>query len=192
MFDWTSYVMYMVATGGSPGAGNLMSMSNASRVGFRKAYPFVAGVGAAFVTVSLLAAIFCSVLAEWLPAIQTPLTVVGAAYMLYLAWKILHASVNVSEKDSATTFLAGYVMQMLNPKLYVYAIVGMQSYVLPVYQHNWGALLGLGLVLGLNGVFFSTCWAAFGSVFQLLFSKYQRATSIIMALLLVYCAISLF
>jgi hypothetical protein len=35
-------------------------------------------------------------------------------------------------------------------------------------------------------------WSLFGSVFKMLFSKYAKITNAIMALLLVYCAVSLF
>ena len=48
------------------------------------------------------------------------------------------------------------------------------------------------LLLAFIGFIFTLCWARFGSVCKLLFSKYARATNTIMALLLVYCAVSLF
>ena len=36
------------------------------------------------------------------------------------------------------------------------------------------------------------CWSAFGSAFKWLFSKHARVVNLVMALLLVYCAVSLF
>ena len=48
------------------------------------------------------------------------------------------------------------------------------------------------LLLAFIGFLFTLCWALFGSLFQLLFSKYARITNTLMALLLVYCAVSLF
>lgn len=36
MFSWVSFLSYVVATAVTPGPNNIMSMSNASRLGFRK------------------------------------------------------------------------------------------------------------------------------------------------------------
>ena len=45
-------------------------------------------------------------------------------------------------------------------------------------------------LLSFIGFLFTLCWAVFGTVFQVLFSTYAKITNIIMAILLVYCAIS--
>ena len=47
-------------------------------------------------------------------------------------------------------------------------------------------------LLAFIGFVFTLCWSLFGSAFKLLFSKYAKITNSIMALLLVYCAVSLF
>ena len=53
-------------------------------------------------------------------------------------------------------------------------------------------LLGFALLLAFIGFLFTLAWSAFGSVFQRLFSRHARLVNTIMALLLVYCAVSLF
>ena len=53
-------------------------------------------------------------------------------------------------------------------------------------------LLLFALLLAFIGFAFTLAWAAFGSVFRLLFSRHARVVNTIMALLLVYCAVSLF
>ena len=53
-------------------------------------------------------------------------------------------------------------------------------------------LLGFALLLAFIGFAFTLCWSVFGSVFKKLFSKYAKITNTLMALLLVYCAVSLF
>lgn len=88
MFNLISFLTYLVITATTPGPNNIMSMSNASKYGFRKSFPF-----------------------------------------------------------------------------------------------------NLGIFVGFSG---TLCWALFGSVFRQLFSKNAKAFNIIMALLLVYCAVSLF
>lgn len=68
----------------------------------------------------------------------------------------------------------------------------MEAYILPYYQGQWPELTLFALLLAFIGFVFTLCWALFGSVFRMLFSKYARVTNTVMALLLVYCAVSLF
>ena len=54
------------------------------------------------------------------------------------------------------------------------------------------ALLGFALLLTFIGFAFTLCWSAFGAAFQRFFSRRARLVNWVMALLLVYCALSLF
>ena len=118
--------------------------------------------------------------------------VIGAAYMLYLAWKTFRSSSNLEETNHNSGFFSGLLLQFINPKIHIYCIVSMEAYILPYYQGQWGILVFFALLLAWIGFVFTLCWALFGSVFQLLFSKYYKVTNTVMSLLLVYCAISLF
>lgn len=68
----------------------------------------------------------------------------------------------------------------------------MEAYILPFYQGEVIPLIFFALLLAFIGFAFTLCWSLFGSFFKLIFSKYAKATNLIMAGLLVYCAISLF
>ena len=68
----------------------------------------------------------------------------------------------------------------------------MEAYVLPYYEDRPVILFLFALLLAFIGFVFTLCWSAFGSVFRLLFSRHARVVNTIMALLLVYCAVSLF
>ena len=58
-------------------------------------------------------------------------------------------------------------------------------------QYKW-AIGGIVLLLAFIGYLFCLCWCAFGSVFRRLFSQHAKPVNTVMALLLVYCAVSLF
>ena len=131
-------------------------------------------------------------LAEIIPEIKMPMLIIGALYMLWLAWKTWKSSSVTEEESSQSGFLSGALLQFINPKIYIYCIVSMEAYILPYYQGEWGILILFSLLLAFIGFAFTLCWALFGSVFKLLFSKYGKITNRIMAGLLVYCAISLF
>ena len=193
MFSWMNFLSYAVVTAVTPGPNNIMSMSNAGRLGFRRAFPFNLGVWAGFSVVMLICTFFCNALSDIIPKIRTPMLILGAIYMLWLAWKTFK-SPPVEDNDGKTKggFIYGLVLQFVNPKIYIYCIVSMEVYILPYYHGKWIELTLFALLLAFIGFVFTLCWALFGSAFKLLFSKYSRVTNTIMALMLVYCAISLF
>lgn len=192
MFSWFNFLAYAVITAVTPGPNNIMSMSNAGRLGFKRAMPFNLGIWAGFSIVMLVCTLCCSLLSSIIPKIKLPMLIVGAVYMLYLAWKTWKSTDEVQENASRSGFLSGLVLQFINPKIYIYCIISMEAYILPFYNHEPLALFGFAMLLAFIGFVFTLCWSAFGSVLKMLFSKYAKATNTIMALLLVYCAISLF
>ena len=192
MFPWFSFLTYAVVTAVTPGPNNLMSMSNGSRKGFRGALPFNFGILAGFTVVMVACTAFCSVLSFWIPRIKTPMLVLGALYMLYLAWETFRSTGELESRAAREGFLSGLLLQFINPKIYLYCILSMEAYILPYFQDRPLILLGFALLLAFIGFLFTLAWSAFGSVFQRLFSRHARLVNTIMALLLVYCAVSLF
>lgn len=192
MFNWVSFLTYAVVTAVTPGPNNIMSMSNGSRKGFRAALPFNFGIGLGFSIVMLLCTAFCSMLSTFIPKIKFPMLVVGAAYMLYLAWETFRSSDGIEENHSREGFISGLLLQFINPKIYIYCIMSMEAYILPFYNGKMLPLFGFAMLLAFIGFAFTLCWSAFGSVFKWLFSKHTKLVNTVMALLLVYCAISLF
>ena len=192
MFPWYSFLTYAVITAATPGPNNIMSMSNAGRLGFRRALPFNLGIWVGFTIVMALCTLFCTALSALIPAIRLPMLVLGAAYMLYLAWGTFRSSDVIQEDHAREGFRSGLLLQFINPKIYLYGIMSMEAYILPYYSGQPAVLLFFALLLAFIGFVFTLAWAAFGSVFRLLFSRHARVVNTIMALLLVYCAVSLF
>ena len=192
MFPWYSFLTYAVITAATPGPNNIMSMSNAGRLGFRRALPFNLGIWVGFTLVMALCTVFCTALSALIPAIRLPMLVLGAAYMLYLAWGTFRSSDVIQEDHAREGFRSGLLLQFINPKIYLYGIMSMEAYILPYYSGQPAVLLFFALLLAFIGFVFTLAWAVFGSVFRLLFSRHARTVNTIMALLLVYCAVSLF
>ena len=192
MFPWFSFLTYAVVTAVTPGPNNLMSMSNGSRKGFQGALPFNFGILVGFTVVMVACTAFCSVLSVWIPRLKPPMLVLGALYMLYLAWETFRSTGELESRSARDGFLSGLLLQFINPKIYLYCILSMEAYILSYFQGRPLTLLGFALLLALIGFLFTLAWSAFGSVFQRLFSRHAKLVNTIMALLLVYCAISLF
>lgn len=192
MFSWLNFLTYAIITMITPGPNTIMSMSNASRVGFRKGLPFNFGILSGFAVVAVITTYFANALLELIPKIKTPMLIVGALYMLWLAWQTLRRPAGIEEQQTKGSFLTGFLLQFINPKLYILIIVSMEGYILPYYQGQWSVLIPFALLLALIGFTLTLLWASFGSAFKVLFSKHARVTNTVMALLLVYCAVSLF
>lgn len=192
MFNWISFLTYAIITAVTPGPNNIMSMSNGSRKGFKGALPFNLGIWLGFSIVMLICTFLCSAVSTLIPKIKLPMLIVGAAYMLYLAWETFRSSDIIEENHSHDGFLSGLLLQFVNPKIYIYCIMSMEAYILPFYSGNAPALFGFAMFLAFIGFAFTLCWSAFGSAFKWLFSKHAKLMNTVMALLLVYCAVSLF
>ena len=192
MFSWIQFLSYAIVTAVTPGPNNIMSMSNAGRQGFMKTLPFNFGIWIGFSLVMLMCTFFCNTLSTLIPKIKTLMLFIGAAYILYLAWKTFKSSSVIEEDERHGNFISGLVLQFVNPKIYIYCIVSMEAYILPYYHGEWNMLIFFALLLAFIGFAFTLLWSLFGSVFKMLFSKYAKITNAIMALLLVYCAVSLF
>lgn len=192
MFHLYDFLIYCFITAYTPGANNLLSMNKAIQYGFRRSVRFNLGILTGFSIVMTVCTIFSTALYSFLPKVKIVMQILGAAYMLYLAWKVWNSSSRPeADADQDISFVSGMLLQFINPKIYIYAITAMSLYILPVW-HSAGALAGFTVVLSLLGASGSFVWALFGAAFCRFFSRHLRAVNTIMALLLVYCAVSLF
>lgn len=192
MFHLYDFLIYCLITSYTPGANNLLSMSNAIRLGLHRSIRFNFGILAGFAAVMSICAVFSTTLYSFLPKVKIVMQILGAAYMLYLAWKVWNSSSELStDGGREASFLSGVVLQFANPKIYIYAITAMSLYILPVY-HSAAALIGFTVILTLIGASGSFIWALFGAAFCKFFSKHTRIVNAVMALLLLYCAAALF
>lgn len=192
MFKFADFLIYCFLCAYTPGANNLLSMSNAARVGFRKSIVFNYGITAGFAIVMTVCSVFTTTLYTIIPRVQLIIEILGAAYMLWLAWKIFKSGddLNAGESNSIG-FRAGMLLQYMNPKIYIYSITAMSVYVLPVYSSiPWIVFFTVALtVIGASGSF---VWALCGAAMCRFISKYTKIVNTVMALLLVYCAVSIF
>jgi threonine/homoserine/homoserine lactone efflux protein len=191
MFPWLSFLSYIIIVAYTPGPNNIMSMNNAKNVGFKKGMVFNFGIFAGFLAATTLCLIFSSVLYTLIPKIQLPMKILGASYMVYLIIKTIVPQKESKVKNNNGSFLIGALLQLINPKLMLYGITAMSSFILPHYN-KMPILLLFVLLLSFVGFTGTVCWALFGSLFSKLFSKYGTLLNIIMSLLLLYCIVSLF
>ena len=82
MFHFYDFFIYCFITAYTPGANNLLSMSNAIRLGFRRSVRFNFGILAGFTAVMSVCTAFSATLYSFLPKVKIVMQLLGAAYML--------------------------------------------------------------------------------------------------------------
>jgi threonine/homoserine/homoserine lactone efflux protein len=166
-------------------------MNVAKNAGFKKSIPFSAGIFTGIFIVMMLCLIFSNILYSIIPKIQLPMKLFAAAYMVFLIIKTVMPQKEHAVKNNRGTFIAGALLQLVNPKLIIYGITAMSSFIIPYFNETPVFIL-FALLLAFVSVTATLCWALFGSLFTVLFSRHGKLLNIIMAILLLYCAVSLF
>jgi len=192
---YISFIVFVVITSFTPGPNNIMAMAFANQYGLLKTIQFCLGVGIGFFTITGLSCFFNVALINVMPIITFPLTILGVIYMLYLAFKIVTSKDNGestyhSKENKRNLMLLGAILQYVNPKGILFGITVVATYILPYYSSNMSYLL-FSLLLGFVGMLSTFSWALFGSAFRKVLTTYRQPVNIVMALLLVYSALSI-
>lgn len=192
MIDFPAMILYLAATAFTPGPNNLMCMYLGANYGLRGSRKFiVASMGSVFVK-ALLCGLLNVALAAVIPSVVPVLKWAGAAYMLYLACTMLKSGMKqeeTAEKQGESTYSAGILLQILNMKSWVSAISLFSVYVVPYTTELWAIVAGSCIMLALL-IVASLSWCLFGRAIKNVYNKYKLPLSILMALSLVYCAVT--
>jgi threonine/homoserine/homoserine lactone efflux protein len=192
MNNLVAFFTYTLLTAFTPGPNNILAMSNTSRYGLKKSMGLIQGIFLGFLSVMVLCSLFSIMLVNIIPTIKPAMTYMGVAYILWLAWHIVKSKPqeNAENVEKADSFMTGFILQFVNIKIILYGITAISTFITPYYSSPFsvGFFTLMITALGCTGTF---TWAVFGAVFQNFFEKYRIIVNIIMALLLVYCAITL-
>jgi threonine/homoserine/homoserine lactone efflux protein len=189
MESWIiAFGFFALSMSATPGPNNVMVTASGANFGFRRTIPHMFGVAFGFPVMLLGVGIgFGAVLAIH-PEIQTVLRVIGAAYLLVLAWRIARAAeVRVGAVTARPmSFVEAAAFQWLNPKAWLIAVGALGTYA-PTGEPLAPNLLVMAVI------FVAAClpsvglWTLIGTGVGRLLSTRRalRAFNIAMALLLV-------
>jgi len=141
----------------------------------------------------LLSGLLSTTLLRIFPTFEPIMRYAGAAYILYLAFGILKASYTFTEKDARPVgFVHGFLLQILNPKLFVYAFTLFSAF-LATITGNRSILLVVVTLLAMVSFCATSTWALFGTAIKthLHHPRLKTVINILLSLSLVYTAISL-
>ncbi|SDF99474.1 LysE family translocator [Phytopseudomonas seleniipraecipitans] len=183
-----AFVAFAFVTSVTPGPNNMMLLASGVNFGLRRSVPHMLGISLGFMVLVMCVGFGLGQVFEQMPALYTVLRYLGAAYLLYLAWKIAGSGApdgNGSETGKPFTFLQAAAFQWVNPKAWVMAIGAITTY---TPQDNF--LINVLLIAGLFALV--NCpsvglWTVAGSLLRnwLRNPRVLRAFNIGMAVLLV-------
>jgi len=185
-----SYVFISTFT---PGPANISSSSLGVMHGFRRTLSYQAGLAVGVFVMMLAGGLTSAALLRWLPALEPALRLVGAAYILYLAYGLLRASYAFTQRESQPLgFRHGLLLQLSNIKLVVYAFTLFSSFLAPIAGQPAGLVLA-ALLLAAVSACATVVWALFGAGINtgLHNPRLTRWLNVALALCLVYAAIDL-
>jgi cysteine/O-acetylserine efflux protein len=186
-------ISYILISTFTPGPSNISSASLAMLYGYKNTLKYQAGLAAGVFLLMFLSGLLSTTVVRIFPTFEPIMRYVGAIYILYLAFGILKASYAFTEKDSKSLgFVHGFILQILNPKLFVYAFTLFSAF-LATTTKNIAILLLVVTFLAVVAFCATSTWALFGTAIQthLHHPPVKMVVNIVLSLLLVYTAISL-
>lgn len=171
----------------TPGPNNVMLASSGLNFGFRRSLPHLLGVNLGFTLMIFLVGIGLGSVFQQTPALYSVLKYAGAAYLLYLAWKIANSGAldEGEARGKPFTFLQAAAFQWVNPKAWVMAVGVVATY---TPQNGFFANLVIATVVcGIVNLPSIGIWVTFGTALRRVLHRPAaiRAFNVGMALLLV-------
>ena len=176
------------ATTFTPGPNNILLLSSTSTFGFRRCRPLMLGIWTGLLTVMLICGFGCAALGSLLPQVVPVARYVGAAYVLYLAYKTFTRTAGDGTAEAKPlTYMNGFLLQFLNVKILMLGMAFYSGYILP-HGFHVAFVLAFAAIMTLCAGTGNLIWATLGSALFPLYRRYHRVVNTVMAALLVWCA----
>lgn len=161
----------------SPGPVNIIATGSGASFGFKKTLPHVMGASIAYTFIVLLAGLGLNQWISLYPQFMDILQYVGAAFLLYMAYKIATTQPNqvneIQKSKQAPLFIEGALAQILNPKAWLVSMSGISLFVSSQIQASLYLLI-FCLISFLVCIIGISTWAAMGHSISSLLSTQKR------------------
>jgi threonine/homoserine/homoserine lactone efflux protein len=155
-------VVFAAVMAFTPGPNNIMLAASGVNFGFARTIRHMLGVTVGFAVLLIACAAGLGLIFAAVPALHVVLKIVGAMYLLWLAYRVATARPANDEPQTAQplTFWEAALFQWVNPKGLVAAVSAISIYVRPGHESvDFLLMLGVFTVCTAGAV---VTWAAFG------------------------------
>ncbi|MCQ2997377.1 LysE family translocator [Pseudomonas phytophila] len=162
-----AFALFAFVTSVTPGPNNMMLLASGVNFGFNRTVPHMLGICCGFFSLVLAVGLGLGAAFQAYPLLYTILRYVGAAYLLYLAWKIATsgpASDAVGEEGKPQTLMQAALFQWVNPKAWVMAVGAISTYT-PLQGYFTNVMI-ISAVFALINLPTVSIWAGFGSLLR--------------------------
>lgn len=184
----SAFVLFAFVSSITPGPNNTMLLASGVNFGFRRTLPHALGISFGFMFLVLAVGLGLGGVFKAVPVAYTVLRYLGAAYLLYLAWKVATSgpvSTTQNVHGAPLSFWGAAAFQWVNPKAWVMAVGAITTYT-PAqgYVLNVIVIAALFALVNLPSV---GIWVMFGSALRnfLQNPRWLMLFNVLMALLLV-------
>lgn len=189
-----SFIVLITTTAlllGSPGPAPLALAATGAAFGVKKGAPFLLGILFGLSVAIIGATAGLAALFSQFPNFRIVCQFVGAAYILYIAYKIASASTVTNQaSQTAPSFKDGFILNLLNPKAYAAFLAIFSQFLLP-FSNTYIGYIVTGLTCLVVATVVDFLWLMFGGLLRPIFSepKQARLIRIIFAISMVIAVI---
>ena len=190
-----SLLSFSISMAITPGPNNVMVTASGVNFGYKKTLPHILGITFGFPVMIVLIGLGLGSVFKSFPVIHHILKYIGAAYLLYLAWKIASFSSvdNNGDRDKPFTFLQAVLFQWVNPKAWSIAVGAIAAFT-SVDNNVFFEVLLIALVFCMICFPCVSLWALIGMNIKrfLINDFYRKIFNISMAFLLILSLLPVF
>lgn len=161
------FALFALVTSITPGPNNTMLLASGVNFGFNRTIPHMLGIICGFFLLVVAVGFGLGAVFQAYPILYTVLRYVGAAYLLYLAWKIAHSGPVGDGADGQAkpiSYLGAAAFQWVNPKAWIMAIGAISTYTpMQGYFYNVVVIAAVFAIINLPSV---GLWAACGTLLR--------------------------
>jgi threonine/homoserine/homoserine lactone efflux protein len=157
-------VLFAAAVTLTPGPNVVLVTASAANFGFRRTIPQMLGITFGFGTMVLATGLGLAGVVHAEPRLHAVLKYAGAAYLLYLAWRVARAdAASASARARPISFIEATLFTWMNPKAWVSALGAAATFT----TVGGNLLLESALIAGVLAAFCllsAAVWAGFGTL----------------------------
>lgn len=189
------FVTFAVVAAITPGPNNLMLAASGVAFGWRRTLPHLLGIPVGLSVLILISGLGVGTLVTTVPAAALALKTLGSVYLLYLAWTLRGAFMQLSgarTRGRPIRFYEAALFQLANPKAWIMALSAVSIFV-PLASSAW---TGLAAVLAGFTLITLPCaglWLTLGVGVErwLVGARLRTAFGIVMGVLMLYTVVSI-
>ena len=100
--------------------------------------------------------------------------IIGSLYIFYLAYQIYKMDTSKPTVNQTGTFMSGFLMQFLNPKVVLFTMTVIPSFIMPNYTAMPAVTISV-IVITLIGFLAFITWVLFGTIFKMFLQKHEKS-----------------